>query len=506
MKLELKKVLNNQFVSRLAENVDRSVVDLKKRFSSKITNLVFINSALVLFQFLYLRARYEYINNIVPFWYTNVWGETQLAGKNHLYYIPLTSLLITLVALAFVIPLKRYFVKNGLTLLVMATIASNLLLTYSLLRIIFIASVPFPPLIKPLHLELLTPALAAFFLVIYILPKFINYLSEIDIVTNPSLHKHPGMLLVNPTARGGGFFYGIAFLVLAVIFVGIPANLVAFYVALLLLSILGILDDYQNTHQESNLKFLESPTIRLVLLFLVVSIVSTLGAKIFSASLPFTGVVFFSSILSPIITTIWIVWVLNLLSWSNGIDGQYAGIVGVASVVIMLLALRFEILAPIHTHVATLAAISAGLSLGMIRFTWHPSKILWGFGAVSAGLVLSVLSILISSKIITSILIILIPFMDAVVTVVRRLMQGKNPLKADRGHLHHILLAKGWSIRRIAVSYWLLTAFFGYVGIITSERLTLQAGFTIVGIVAFAIVILNVGVLKNATPEKPVVE
>ena len=35
----------------------------------------------------------------------------------------------------------------------------------------------------------------------------------------------------------------------------------------------------------------------------------------------------------------------------------------------------------LHKKVAIMAAISAGLSLGFAKFTWHPSKILWGFGA-----------------------------------------------------------------------------------------------------------------------------
>ncbi|MDX1702542.1 MAG: hypothetical protein R3250_18070, partial [Melioribacteraceae bacterium] len=114
--------------------------------------------------------------------------------------------------------------------------------------------------------------------------------------------------------------------------------------------------------------------------------------------------------------------------------------------------------------------------------------------------VLSVLSILISSKIITSIIIILIPFLDAFVTVLRRVIQRKNPLKGDRGHLHHILLNRGWSIRRIAIFYWVTTAIFGLAGYFTAERFSLQVGLILAGFVAFPIVLLNLS-LKEKHPE-----
>ena len=182
---------------------------------------------------------------------------------------------------------------------------------------------------------------------------------------------------------------------------------------------------------------------------------------------------------------------LNVLSWSNGIDGQYAGIVGVASFIILLLALRFDPLESVHKRVALLAAISVGTSFGFVKYTWHPSKVLWGFGAVGAGLVLSVLSILVNAKIITSIIIILIPFLDALITAVRRILQGKNPLKGDRGHLHHILMRRGWSVRKIAIFYWVTAALFGLFGYLTADKNTLQLGLILTGVVAFILVLLN---------------
>ncbi len=493
-----KFIKSHPTLNKIQIKLERTIKDLNKRFSDKIYFIIVANLLLIVFQLIYLRMRYAFINLEVPLWYTKMWGDYQLADKSMLYLIPLLSFVIMTVGLAFAIPVRRYYIRYGISLIGIFTVGANSLLTGSLLRIMFKASTPFEPLINPLYLDLIVPGIIAMLAMHFVLPRFISYAQEKDIVTNPTLHKHPGMLLDEPSARGGGFIYGISFLVMAIVFVGLSPKLWPFYLALLIISILGILDDIQNTHPESKLRFLENPYVRLILLFLIVSIISVLGERIFYISSPFGGLFFFNSTLvSAVITTFWIVWVLNVLSWSNGIDGQYAGIVGVASILIVLLALRFDPLELEHKRVALMAAISAGLAFGFVKFTWHPSKILWGFGAVSAGLVLSVLSIMISSKILTSIIIILIPFLDAFVTVVRRIMQGKNPLRGDSGHLHHILLKRGWSVRRIALFYWGTAIIFGGLGYFSVDSFTLQTGLILVGIAAFFIVLLNVKLRKE---------
>ena len=494
----IKTITTNPAYNKISSKLLITLQDLKKRFSDELFIIIVVNAALILFQLAYLRLRYIYLNDTVPFWYTKLWGDFQLAEKYMLFLIPATSFLILAFGLLATIPVKRYYMRYGINLIGLLTIGANLLLTFSLLRIIFIAAVPFEPFIEPLYLELLTPAVLAGIVTYFVLPRFITYAHDNDLVTNPNLHKHPGMILAEPSARGGGFVYGMVFLVLAVLFVGLPLQLLPFYVALFLISFLGILDDYQNTHPESKWKWLENPYIRLVLLFLIVSMISFLGTNIFFISNPLGGLFVFDNFwISAGVTTLWIVWFLNVLSWSNGIDGQYAGIVSIASVLIALLVLRFDPLELEQKRIAVLAAISVGVSFGFIKFTWHPSKVLWGFGAMSAGLVLAFLSLLSSAKIITSVIIVLIPFLDAFITAMRRLLQGKSPLKGDRGHLHHILLRRGWSVRKIAVFYWITTAVIGGIGFLSADRFTLQVGYILVGIVAFGIVLLNLRLSKD---------
>jgi UDP-GlcNAc:undecaprenyl-phosphate GlcNAc-1-phosphate transferase len=323
------------------------------------------------------------------------------------------------------------------------------------------------------------------------------------------------MVLSKPSVRGGGFVYAVTFLLMSLVFVGFKVELSGFYLSVLMVATLGIMDDVQNTNVRSNLRILENPYLRLFLLFVSVAPVILSNIMIDIVSNPFGGIFDLTqfrvdllgnsiSVVAALITVLWIVWVMNVLSWSNGIDGQYSGIVGIASAIIALLALRFEPLESFQLEVGILAAISAGAAIGFMRYNWFPSKIMWGFGAMSAGLVLAVLSILVQSKILTSVMIILIPFLDALVTATRRLLQKKNPLHGDKGHLHHLLLERGWGVRRIAIFYWVATLLFGVIGLITAEAYAVQVALIIGGLVAFIIVLLNVLSIKEKNHKQEV--
>ncbi len=470
--------------------------------------LLFTNFALIALETVYIFLRIRYVNDVIPFWYTQLWGNPMFAPKSFLYLLPLTSLVVTFAGFFLGILLHNYFVRHLREVLLTFITLVNVMLFYSTLRIIFLASSPFPALISPLALSLIIPYATAFVAARIFLPFFIHFVEERDIVTNPHTHSHPGMVLQNPSARGGGALYAILFLLVSLVFVGIPPRMMGFYVAVLMLGILGFADDYQNTHPKSAFKSLENPFLRLVLLFSAIGVLvfsqvviktianplgGSLDLSLFKLTIDHTSL----SILMYIFTAIWVAWVINLMSWSNGIDGQFAGIVSITSGFICLLALRFTPLTAEHKQIAIMAAISAGIAFGFAKDTWYPSRIMWGFGATAAGLVVATLSILINTKILVSVLILLIPFLDAVVTFIRRILQKKSPLKGDRGHLHHLLLDRGWRVPQIAKFYWVTTLVFGLIGTVASDKYLLQTVVIIGGIVAFVIVLLNLKSLEK---------
>jgi UDP-GlcNAc:undecaprenyl-phosphate GlcNAc-1-phosphate transferase len=475
---------------------------------AKSNAVVVFNLVLIAFQFGYILLRLQYVNDQIPFWFTQSWGDAMLGDKNLLFLLPSAGLAILLTGILFEFLFRKYFVRYLREVILVFVTLANILFSYSLVRIIFVASSPFPPLVSPLVFSLLIPFVVAFAATQILLPYFISFAAKNDIVTNPKLHQHPGMVLQKPSARGGGAFYAAVFIILSILFVGLPFKLMGFFVAVLMLGLLGFVDDYQNTHPKSPFKTIENPSLRLLLMFSAVAVVVLSGVVIKTVGNPFGGYLDLTQFsfkfddsyivaIAYLFTSLWIAWVLNLLSWSNGIDGQYGGIVGITSIFLCILALRFTPLALIHKQVAIMAAISAGVAFGFTKHAWYPSSIMWGFGATAAGIVIAGLSILINTKIIVSILILLIPFLDATVTFTRRLLQKKSPLKGDRGHFHHLLLDMGWSVPQIARFYWVTTFVFGVIGLLSSDRFLVQTVLIIGGIVAFVIVLTNLRSIKK---------
>ncbi len=473
----------------------RFLTFLQNTSKNSLSPILIVNTIIIVFQFIYLKLRWTFISAEIPFWYTKPWGLAQLSHKENLFYIPGISTLFVIFGVVFLILLHKAFVTHVYKTVFVITTLCNLLLTFSLLRIIFVSSTPFTPLINPLYVDLFIPFLIAFLGVYLLTPVFIDIYKKYGLITNPRVHTHPGMALKDASARGGGFIFVVVFILVASVFVGfINKQVVGIFLSVLLLALLGLFDDYQNTHPNTQMRILENPALRLLLMISIVSIVVLSGVSIDSVTtLPWgLGNLTLFPHLNDIFTIIWIVWVLNVLSWSNGIDGQYNGVVGVALLILLILALRFVPLEDINVKYATLAAIASGAAFGFTKYVWYPSKIMWGFGAVCAGLILSSLSILISAKITVSVLIILIPFLDAVVSVIRRLLQRKNPLKGDRFHLHHLLMLRGWSVPRVAIFYWSTTILFGSIALFSSEKMLLQLALILVGFVGSIIVVLNV--------------
>ena len=483
---------------KLRKTLTEIINELRRHAKNKLFNFVILNSLVILFQFLYIAFREKFLNLEIPLWYTRPWGDYQLASKEYIRVFPATSIFIVFCSVILVALLNKYFVRYVTEVITTTVTFCTLLLTYQMLRVFSIATVPFTPFINPTYISLLPYFLFAVVVSNSFLPGFINWMKDLGIITIPGVHPHPSMVLKAPSVRGGGVYFTILFLILSVLMVGFIPNFSGVYLAIVLLGVLSFIDDYQNTHPNSSFKLVENPLLRLILLTSVASIPVMSGIKFDVIINPlqnlFSGQFLYLSntgIISGIITVVWLVWFLNVLSWSNGVDGQFSGIVGIAFILIALLSLRFKELDIVHRKLAILATIGAGISFGTVGQMWHPSKIMWGFGAMSAGLILAVLSFLTQSKIITSILIILIPFLDALVTLLRRIFQGKNPLRGDRGHLHHLLLDRGWSVSKIALFYWFTTAVFGAIGLLTVERFTIQVGLIIGGVVAFFIILLN---------------
>lgn len=319
---------------------------------------------------------------------------------------------------------------------------------------------------------LILPFLTSFLLTIIAVPISLHFLKKYKVVDDPKKHKHPAILHKIPIPRGGGIPYFIGIFLASLVFLSFTKVVIAAFIAAFISLFVGVIDD----------KYDISPYKRFIVNILCAVLVVYFGANIPFITNPLGGILFLDKIQIPFLNTtlisffpyliavLWIVWVMNMLNWSKGVDGQMPGIVAISAIVIGLLSLRFSIVDQSSITAATLSFIIAGASFGFLIFNFYPAKIFPGYGATSIYLLLAVVSILSSAKLATAILVMGIPMTDGVFTILRRILSGRSPFWHDKKHLHHLLLEMGLGHRGVALFYWIISGLLGSLALILSSK------------------------------------
>ncbi|MCS7050590.1 MAG: undecaprenyl/decaprenyl-phosphate alpha-N-acetylglucosaminyl 1-phosphate transferase, partial [Thermomicrobium sp.] len=164
---------------------------------------------------------------------------------------------------------------------------------------------------------------------------------------------------------------------------------------------------------------------------------------------PFGGVVVLPLLIAIPATIFWIVGMMNTVNFLDGLDGL-AGSVTLIAALVLFVHTFFRPPGNPQFTISLLAAALLGAVGGFLLFNWHPARIMMGdSGAMLLGYTLAILAIIGGAKIATALLVLWVPILDVAWLIVYRLWNGRSPMEADRGHLHHRLLDLGWSQRRI---------------------------------------------------------
>lgn len=320
-------------------------------------------------------------------------------------------------------------------------------------------------------------ALLSGLITFFLTPLVIRFARRYNLVDDPKHRYHPAHTHKGIVPRAGGLalFGGAA----AGIMLTLPPTpqIMGIIIGALVLTVVGLLDDKSDIN----------PYVRLVANIAVATLAVATGSTIPFITNPVTGGILdltawsipvaFSGIeftvgLPHILALMWIVWTMNIIGWSAGVDGQMPGYVAIAAIILGLLSLRYSVADPHQAWVTALSFIIAGSFLGFLPWNFYPQRIMPGYGGKTlAGFFLALLGILSFAKLGTAILVLGIPMLDAVATLIRRVGQKKSPVWADRGHLHHRLLDLGWSKPKIALFYWGVSAILGLVSLTVTSTL-----------------------------------
>src|SRR5215472_5178691 len=164
--------------------------------------------------------------------------------------------------------------------------------------------------------------------------------------------------------------------------------------------------------------------------------------------------------LSLPVTVLWLIGCANAFNLIDGLDGLAAG-VGLFATVTTLLAGLINHNLPLVLVTAPLA----GCLLGFLRYNFNPASIFLGdSGSLLIGFLLGCYGAMWSQKSATLIgltapmMAMAIPLMDVALSVVRRFLRNQPIFGADRGHIHHRLLARGLTPRRAALCLYMICA------------------------------------------------
>jgi len=189
-----------------------------------------------------------------------------------------------------------------------------------------------------------------------------------------------------------------------------------------------------------------------------------------------------------------VVATINAVNFVDGLDGLAAGVIGIGAVAFFLFSYTLadandETLA---ITAALLCAALAGACTGFLPHNFFPARLFMGdSGSMLIGLVLAGSALSLSGQfatvdmtegagasdasllptllpIILPIAILIVPFADLVLAVIRRTRAGRSPFAADKQHLHHRLLEIGHSHRRAVLIMWLWAGLIAFGGVLAS--------------------------------------
>lgn len=293
----------------------------------------------------------------------------------------------------------------------------------------------------------LFPFLKSFFIAVVFIAIIIFFSGKIKIRRRTSLRHIHG----KNVSRFGGAAIIFAFLIaiLADKNLVISESLWSILIASFLILAIGLFDDFLELDWK----------IQLFSQIAIAVLIFILGVRVEFITNPFGGFIFLNLgkylIPSLIFVIVWLLVLINAVNWLDGIDGLSGGITFLGALTIFFLSLKPEVNQP---PVGIIAMALAGAVLGFLIFNFHPARILAGTsGSMFMGFILGVLAIFAGTKIATALLIMAIPILDLIWVIGERIRSGSSIFSPDRRHLHYKLMELGWSQKKIALFFCLVT-------------------------------------------------
>jgi UDP-GlcNAc:undecaprenyl-phosphate GlcNAc-1-phosphate transferase len=202
--------------------------------------------------------------------------------------------------------------------------------------------------------------------------------------------------------------------------------------------------------------------------------------------------------LSAPVTVIWIVGLINAVNLIDGLDGLAAGVTSIASICLMVLCIVSG-----SELAVVLTATLAGSCLGFLPRNFSPAEVYMGdTGSTFLGYVLAVCSCIGVFKsyailsIVLAVLAMALPICDTLFAMIRRAVNHKPIMMADRGHLHHRLVDAGYTNKQAVIILYGLSAVSALIAVLIAVQ---DMRATLIVFFFFIILLLMLFVYRKRT-------
>lgn len=291
----------------------------------------------------------------------------------------------------------------------------------------------------------------------------------------------------HPIPRLGGLAIAMAFLLTTLLSVPLDRELQGIMLGGIIILVLGVLDD------SMTLPALPKFLVQIV----AAGVVVAHGCTIQFVTNPFSSEmeIINLGVFAIPVTIVWIVTITNAVNFIDGLDGLAVGVSGISAGTMLVIALLVA-----ENNVALIMAALLGACIGFVPYNKNPAKIFMGdTGSTFLGFILSTMSVQGMFKMYAMIsfvvpfMILGLPVFDICFAVLRRLAKHKNPMTADREHVHHRLIDMGFSQKQTVAIAYTLTGVLGLAAVLltgSGEVKTLILVCAVIVVAALAILVI----------------
>lgn len=315
------------------------------------------------------------------------------------------------------------------------------------------------------RLTLLAAFVTAFVLALIFSPAAIKLAPKIGAIDIP---KDGRRMHTKAMPRFGGLAIYVGTIASLAIYGGQNEKIIPVIIGGTMIYMLGVADDLKNL----------SAGVKFGAQLLVAVLMYYMGLRIkFIANYFGEGTLHFGEVVCFIVTVLWIVGITNTINLIDGLDGLAAGIAAISS-------LSIAYVAYIHGDeygmmIVCLAMLAlAGGCLGFLPFNFFPAKIFMGDGgSLFLGFMIAAMSVVGPLKrstviaVVVPVVVLGIPIFDTFFAILRRIINRRPIMEADKGHLHHRLMASGYGQRRAVLMLYGISAIMGMAAVLISREL-----------------------------------